>query len=216
MDFKKLISSVIGTTLTLTVIFFFIVFFLLNTDNSVTSPLKEALTLTIYFFSGISTLGSVLAVIYTLYIQALRNRPNFLLTPTKLEISYDKFVRKNSSLYGIEIMNIGEPAYVMKMKLEHRGMRKKETTFGFSNSQHRFDIFKNISESGKGHHFYINIYTSPADERFNEIKNLKLHLIIEYRDKNQDAIKDTYLIEPVVKHNSFDFIKLLKINSSVE
>ncbi|WP_462183972.1 hypothetical protein, partial [Acinetobacter baumannii] len=67
MDFKKLISSVIGTTLTLTVIFFFIVFFLLNSDSFDTNPLKEVLTLTIYFFSGISTLGSVLAVIYTLY-----------------------------------------------------------------------------------------------------------------------------------------------------
>lgn len=106
MDFKNLISSVIGATLTLTVIFFFFVFFLFKNDISITTPLKEALTLTIYFFSGISTLGSVLAVIYTLYIQVLRNRPNFLLTPTMLEISYDRFVQKNSSLYGIEMMNI--------------------------------------------------------------------------------------------------------------
>lgn len=216
MDFKKLISSVIGATLTLTVIFFFFVFFLFKNDISITTPLKEALTLTIYFFSGISTLGSVLAVIYTLYIQVLRNRPNFLLTPTMLEISYDRFVQKNSSLYGIEIMNIGEPAYVMEMRLEHRGIRKMETTFGFSNSKHRFDIFKNISEAGKGHYFNINIYTLLADDRFNEIKNLNLHLIIEYRDKNQNTLKDTYLIKPEIKHNSFDFIKLVKISSSVE
>ena len=192
MDYKKLIVDVIGIVLILTTIFFFFIYILFK-HNCIDSSLKETWTLTIYFFSGISTLGSVLAVIYTLYRQSIEKRPHFLLELTKMEFVYDEVIEKVVHTLGIRLINTGESAFTLSIEIKHEG-NHQNITYGFNNCLHNFDVFKGISETEKHHYLSFNINLQNLENVVTKINNLKLVLTLKYRDKNHCLISEKYSI----------------------
>ncbi|CAI3119470.1 hypothetical protein MWMV2_MWMV2_03692 [Acinetobacter oleivorans] len=83
MKYLKLIFSAIFIVALLSIIFYFLVYNYIYLENP--NKIREVpLTLTMYFFTGISTLGAVLSAIYTLHIQSIAKRPNIILEITNL------------------------------------------------------------------------------------------------------------------------------------
>ena len=192
MNYKTLILVVVVSVISLTSLFFILIYFLFQ-EYPIGDRLKESLTLTIYFFSGISTLGSVLAIIYSLYRQSIEKRPHFLLEITNYKFFYDDFINKNVSNVGINLINTGENAFTFSIKLNHEGIHEN-IKYGFHNCRHQFDVFKSISETEKHHYLSFNINFHSFENIVTKINNLKLVLMLNYRDKNHCIISEKYSI----------------------
>lgn len=192
MNYKTLIWVVVVSVIILTSLFFILIYFLFQ-KYCIENGLKESLTLTIYFFSGISTLGSVLAVIYSLHRQSLDKRPHFLLELTNYSISYDSFIKKHVLNLGIKLINTGENAFTFSINPNHEGIHQN-IKYGFHQCRHQFDVFKSISETEKHHYLSVNVNFHSIENIIKKINNLKLVLTLKYRDKNHCLISEKYSI----------------------
>ncbi len=209
MKYLKLIFSAILIVLLLSLIFYFLVYNYIYLENS--NKIREVpLTLTMYFFTGISTLGAVLSAIYTLHIQSIAKRPNITLETTNLTSKYYDFIEKNNFSIGLKMLNTGENAFFLKLTLRETCVKTSGITYSFDKFPHEFDIYKSINEIEKPHYMEVcfNSHPSEASSKIDKISPL---ITLTYQDQNHDFHIKKYLIKYMEKRNNIPFFKLEKV-----
>lgn len=207
MIYIKLIRLTVLIVILCSLIFFMFIGY----SFGISDPLNR-LTLTIYFFSGISTLGAVLAAIYTLYIQAKAKQPNFLLEAYNTHCEFNNNYNKHELNISIKMINTGESAFLLKISLKHKGENLNQITYGCSETQNQFDIFKSITEEEKNHLILLNFLIKNVKTMKDDILKLQPILVLDYKDKNHLDHKETYLIKQKKSiHSDIPFFNLTKI-----
>ncbi|MBP1484773.1 hypothetical protein [Acinetobacter nosocomialis] len=152
------------------------------------------LTLTLYFFSGISTLGAVLSAIYTLHIQSIGKRPNIILQTTRLTNQYDDFIEKDVIRVGLKMLNTGENAFFLNLQLTETCINNPGVNYGFHNSRYDFDIFKSINDTEKHHYMEVS-FSSKAQDMYANIVKLGPMIKLTYQDQNHETHEIKYLLK---------------------
>ncbi|EKU38731.1 hypothetical protein [Acinetobacter sp. WC-141] len=152
------------------------------------------LTLTLYFFSGISTLGAVLSAIYTLHIQSIGKRPNIILETTRLTNQYDDFIEKDVIRVGLKMLNTGENAFFLNLQLTETCINNPGVNYGFHNSRYDFDIFKSINDTEKHHYMEVS-FSSKAQDMYADIVKLGPIIKLTYQDQNHETHEIKYLLK---------------------
>ncbi|MFV5374581.1 hypothetical protein [Acinetobacter calcoaceticus] len=188
MKYLKLIILATAIIIALSISFFFGLKYLTNLN------LDVYLTLTLYFFSGISTLGAVLSAIYTLHIQSIAKRPNIILETGNVTSYYDDFIGKNIVQVGLRMLNTGENAFSLKLQLTETCIKNPDVKYGFHNSRHDFDIFKSIKDT-ETHHYMELSFTTPSQEIFADIVKLGPLIKLTYQDQNNEFHEINFLLK---------------------
>ncbi|HFF4748995.1 TPA: hypothetical protein ACGC4D_003946, partial [Acinetobacter baumannii] len=152
------------------------------------------LTLTLYFFSGISTLGAVLSAIYTLHIQSIGKRPNIILETTRLTNQYDDFIEKDVIRVGLKMLNTGENAFFLNLQLTETCINNPGVNYEFHNSRYDFDIFKSINDTEKHHYMEVS-FSSKAQDMYADIVKLGPIIKLTYQDQNHETHEIKYLLK---------------------
>ncbi|EXB47329.1 hypothetical protein J522_1980 [Acinetobacter baumannii 146457] len=196
------------TFVILITIFFYkltgVVFDVSNTTNA------TRLTLAIYFFSGISTLGAVLAAFYTLHIQSLTKRPTIILQIIGLKVQWSDLIQKYVLSIRIKMLNTGGNAFFLRLDLSHRSNNENDIKYGFNNCRNDFDIVKNITEKEEPYYLTINFNVINESTLFEDVSNLKPFIELKYTDSENVQHKQIYLIKYTKKLDKSDFFELSK------
>ena len=189
MNYKKLIIDVIGITITCSTIFFFLIL-ILYTHNDIKDALNNTFTLTMYFFTAIATLGSLLSVIYSIHKNSLSSIPRFRIGCSSQFI--DSFqdpldLPRKKILYNLRIMNIGEPAYFFNfsINLKYPDPTKKLRCVSSLGSPYSQDIFNNILNvhKQKALDFYVYATCLEKDDIEKVFYKNPIILTLKYYDK---------------------------------
>lgn len=206
MKYFNLILLTIFTVISLSISFYFV----LKCGFKITDQ-PTLLTLTIYFFSGISTLGAVLSAIYTLHLQAKAKEPNFLLETTSVHPDDNAPFSKFHFQIGVKMLNIGESAFLLEISLNHRGINPNfRIKYGNSNTRNQFDIFRSITENQEHHYLKLDYHSNDKNNFVRDMLELKPILILKYIDKNHLHHEDVYQIKYKSKNNSNTHFFILK------
>jgi len=204
MKYLNLIIIAAISVIILSILFFFGANFFGKFDPDVT------LTLTLYFFSGISTLGAVLSAIYTLHIQSIAKRPNIILETTNLTAQYDDFVEKDVIRVGLKMLNTGENAFFLNLQLTETCINNPGVNYEFYNSRYDFDIFKSINDTEKHHYMEVS-FSSKAHDIYADIVKLGPMIKLTYQDQNHETHKIKYLLKFKRKLDDSPFFELERI-----
>ncbi|MDO7219856.1 hypothetical protein [Acinetobacter nosocomialis] len=197
MKYLNLIIIAVIGVITLSIVFFFGLKCLTTLDTT------NKLTLTLYFFSGISTLGAVLSAIYTLHLQAKAKEPNFLLETTSVHLDDNSQFSKYHFQIGVKMLNIGESAFLLEISLNHKGINPNyRIRYGNADTRNQFDIFRSITENQEHHYLELDYHTHDKNNFIQNMKDLKPILVLKYIDKNHLHHKDIYLIKHKKTNNS--------------
>lgn len=198
MKYFNLILLTIFTVISLSISFYFV----LKCGFKINDP-STRVTLTIYFFSGVSTLGAVLSAIYTLHLQAKAKEPNFLLESTSVHKDDNYPFCKYRFQIGVKMLNIGESAFLLEISLNHRGINPNaRITYGNFDTRNQFDIFRSITENQEHHYIELNFNSNDENNFLRDMLALKPILIIKYIDKNHLHHEDIYQIKYKPKKDS--------------
>lgn len=209
MKYLKLIFSAIFIVSLLSFIFYFFTYKYIYLENP--NKIREVpLTLTMYFFTGISTLGAVLSAIYTLHIQSIAKRPNIILETTNLRSQYDDFIAKNLLRVGLRMLNTGENAFFLNLQLTETCIKNPEVKYGFYNSRHEFDIFKSIKDTEK-HHYMELSFTTTSQEIFSDVVKLGPMMKLTYQDQNHEFHEIKFLLKYKKMLDGSSFFKLERL-----
>ncbi|EHU2654891.1 hypothetical protein [Acinetobacter baumannii] len=173
------------------------------------------LTLTLYFFSGISTLGAVLSAIYTLHIQSIAKRPNIILQTTNLTAQYDDFIEKDLIRVGLKMLNTGENAFFLNLQLTETCINNPGVNYQFYNSRHDFDIFKSINDTEEHHYMELSFSTNSQDI-YADIVKLGPMIKLTYQDQNHESHEIKYLLKFKRMLDGNPFFKLERIGIFTE
>ncbi|WP_075382530.1 hypothetical protein [Acinetobacter pittii] len=208
MKYFNLILLTVFTVICLSISFYF----LLKCGSKITDP-ATLLTLTIYFFSGISTLGAVLSAIYTLHLQAKAKEPNFLLETSSVHPEDNTPFSKFQLQIGVKMLNIGESAFLLEISLDHRGINPNfRIKYGNSDTRNQFDIFRSITENQEHHYLKLDYNSNDKNNFVRDMLELKPILILKYIDKNHLRHEDIYQIKhKPIKNSATPFFILKKI-----
>lgn len=167
-------------------------------------------TLTLYFFSGISTLGAVLSAIYTLHIQSIGKRPNVIIETTRLTCQYDNFIEKEVIKVGLKMLNTGENAFFLNLQLTETCINNPGVNYGFHNSRYDFDIFKSINDTEKHHYMEVS-FSSKSQDIYADIVKLGPMIKLTYQDQNHETHEIKYLLKFKRMLGESRFFKLERI-----
>ncbi|EHU2723837.1 hypothetical protein AZE73_RS12685 [Acinetobacter baumannii] len=173
------------------------------------------LTLTLYFFSGISTLGAVLSAIYTLHIQSIAKRPNIILQTTNLTAQYDDFIEKDLIRVGLKMLNTGENAFFLNLQLTETCINNPGVNYQFYNSRHDFDIFKSINDTEEHHYMELSFSTNSQDI-YADIVKLGPMIKLTYQDQKHESHEIKYLLKFKRMLDGNPFFKLERIGIFTE